>query len=195
MKLAFVHNPKCAGASIKSWARDNHLIKENTFVHVGHCPINVFKERNPEITYDKSLVVIRNTYTRILSLYNWAEIKIPKLLAQSKKRNFSEERINELHNALKIWNKGIVYYTDYITNADNYWTQLDYIKDVDVIINYENLKNEFSKIQELTNCHSPLTHTIHSYTNKKVLKMSTEYINCIKRNFKEELNYFGYLPY
>ena len=163
-KITFVHIPKSAGASINSWAKTNHI---DNFVSIGHKSINEYKTIYPDWTYDTSVAIPRNTYTRMLSLYNFARHKTLKNLRQAKqgKRIVNKKRLLE---SLSAWDKGITYYLDYILEYSfSHHNQLKYIENVDLLIPYENLKNDFSKIQKLTDCQEPLIQKIHSYKDKR----------------------------
>lgn len=189
-KIAFVHIPKSAGASIRSWANTNHL---DNFVSIGHNSLKEYKDNDLDWTYDTSIAIPRNTYSRMISLYNFAKYKTLKNLEQAKrgKRVVNEVQLRE---SLTAWEKGITYFLDYILEYSfSHHNQMKYIKDVDILIRYENLQTDFYKIQELTNCNAPLVQHIHNYKDKKyVTSLSSDYIKCIKRHFKEELEYFNY---
>ena len=73
MKIGFVHIPKSAGESITRWAWENHA---NIFVEIGHNSLSEYRK----LHYDKTFAIPRNTYRRILSLYNWADYKYTKIL-------------------------------------------------------------------------------------------------------------------
>lgn len=191
-KIVFVHIPKSAGGSIVKWVKQNNV--EN-FVNAAHRSLLEFKKFQPTVGIYKSFTITRNTYYRMLSLYNFSKNKHYKKLKQVKvgKRSLPQDSITHTHKSIKAWDKGIVYYLDFILDHNfTHHDQLKYIQDVDLIISYENLKNEFNKIQQLTTCYEPLTQQVHAYKEKAVTDMSLEYVKCIKRHFAEELDYFQY---
>ncbi len=188
MKIGFVHMPKSAGASITHWAWENHA---NIFVEIGH---NSLAEYN-KLHYDKTFAIPRNTYRRILSLYNWADYKYTKTL---KKNLETSENYKMAKRQQKYWRLGIVPFCDYVfenPEVRSHHDQLKYIKGVDLLVSYESLAEDFYKIQELFNSTVPLNYTVHSRTsNLYVSELSTDFVKCINRHFAEELDYFEYEP-
>lgn len=192
MKLAFVHIPKTAGASITKWFRTNNL----PFQPIEHLTLQERKDRDPYLNYDKSFTVVRNTYSRMLSLYNFGKYKIPKSIWRANKTN-NIDMINNYYKPLQdAWNKGIVYYIDYCVanKLRNVKCQTDFIDGVDIILQYESLEQNFVQVQKLVNCYIPLTQQIHSYKNKTVMEYSTEYKKCIQKHFQKDLELFNYVP-
>ena len=188
MKIGFVHIPKSAGGSIIRWAWENHA---NIFVQIGHHSLSEYNKHHYEITF----AIPRNTYRRILSLYNWADYKYTKTL---KKNSETSEKYKMAKRQQKYWRRGIVPFCDYIfenPEVRSHHDQLEYIKGVDLLLPYESLAEDFYKIQELFNSTVPLTYTEHSRTsNLHVSELSTDFVKCIKRHFAEELDYFEYEP-
>tara|TARA_E500000178_G_scaffold354594_1_gene424124 strand:+ start:1210 stop:1797 length:588 start_codon:yes stop_codon:yes gene_type:complete len=188
MKIGFVHIPKSAGGSILRWARANHA---NVFVEIGHNSLAEYRKHH----YDTTFAVPRNTYRRILSLYNWVDNKIIKIL---KKFSYKSLEYKTARRQQKYWRRGIVPFCDYIfenPEVRSHHDQLKYIKGVDLLLPYESLAEDFYKIQELFNSTVPLTYTEHSRTsNLHVNELSTDFVKCIKRHFAEELDYFEYEP-
>jgi hypothetical protein len=191
-KLVFVHIPKSAGASIVLWARQNKI---NYFVNAAHRSLSDFKKLYPTVDIYKSFAVTRNTYYRMLSLYNFAKNKHFNVLKQAEvgKRILLQDEISLIKKKIAAWNKGIVYYLDFTLNQNfEHHNQLRYIQDVDLILTHENLQADFIKVQELTKCYAPLTQRVHTYKEKTVIDMSSDYVSCIKRHFAEELDFFQY---
>jgi len=191
-KIVFVHIPKAAGASIVRWAKQNKI--EN-FVNGAHRSLSDFKKLYPTVDIYKSFAITRNTYYRMLSLYNFSKNKNFKVLKQAEvgKRVLLQDEILLIKNQIAAWDKGIVYYLDFILDHNfEYHNQIRYIRDVDLIVAYENLQIDFNKIQELTNCYTPLTQRVHTYKEKAVTNLSSDYVSCIKKHFAEELEFFQY---
>jgi hypothetical protein len=190
MKVAFVHIPKTGGASVQTWLTQNRINNQK----IGHLTLNERRGKNLPTEYDKSFTIVRNTYSRMLSLYNWGKHKIPKSIWRAKKKNNTEILENYYYPQQKAWDKGIVYYIDYCVDHQlrNVKNQLDFIEDVDMLLSYENLEEEFKQIQTLVNCNVPLTQRIHTYKDKTITNYSTEYIKCIQRHFANDIDYFKY---
>ena len=105
------------------------------------------------------------------------------------------QHVKTINNELDAWEKGIVYYLDYILEYRfDFHDQLKYIQDVDIVIPYENLKNDFYIIQDLTKCYSPLVQSVHTYKTKAVTNMSKQYLDCINKHFEKEIDFFQYTP-
>jgi hypothetical protein len=73
-------------------------------------------------------------------------------------------------------------------------SQLVWIKDVDYVINTENLKEEFKVIQNKLNCHEPLTQTVHKLNYDPVQYYSKEFVSIVERLYSDEIQYFNYEP-
>ena len=193
MKIGFVHIPKSAGASISHWAWENHA---NIFVQIGHHSLSEYNKHH----YDRTFAVPRNTYRRILSLYNWSDHKLRKKIKQIEtgKIKVIDNNYQTYIDQHKYWQKGIVPYCEFIfenPEVRSHHDQLKYIKGVDLLVSYESLAEDFYKIQELFNSTVPLNYTVHSRTsNRYVSELSTDFVKCINRHFAEELDYFEYEP-
>jgi len=192
MKIAFVHIPKTAGASVQAWLKQNKIHHQQ----IGHLTLAERIERNRPTKYDTSFTIVRNTYSRMLSLYNWGKHKIPKSIWRAKKQNKIDMLENYYYPLQQAWEKGIVYYIDYCVanKLRNVKCQTDFIEGVDIILRYESLEKDFMQIQTLVNCNEPLTQQIHNYKEKTITEYSTEYIRCIKKHFHKDLDYFEYTP-
>lgn len=192
MRLALVHIPKTAGASIAKWFQTNKIIYQPAV----HLTLQECKDVDTSFECDKSFTVVRNTYSRMLSLYNFGKYKIPKSIWRARKAN-DFDLINNYYNPMQAaWDKGIVYYIDYAVdnNLRSVMCQTKFIEDVEILLKFENLNNEFTKVQELVNCNAPLTQQLHKYKEKTVTEYSEDYINCIKRHFQKDLDFFKYVP-
>lgn len=192
-KIAFIHIPKTAGASITRWARDN--LKQNEYRTLGHKTLSEYLEKYPDFDYETSVTVVRNTYDRMISLYNFKKSKLLTDKKEAEKKELSEKQ-KEVDFEREAWKKGIVYYIDYCVDQQNRGTfsQLYFIHNVDKLLYYENLNEDFKFIQGQLDCFSPLTQKRHLNLDKTITKVSDDYIRCIKRNFQDELEYFGYSP-
>lgn len=190
-KIAFVHIPKTAGGSVVLWSKYNQ--KQNEFRSVGHRSLREYLNKRPNFDYKTSFAIVRNTYDRMISLYNFKRNKILKDINKAEKKNLQEVKKERL-NLLEVWEKGIIYFIDFCVEHQSRSTlsQLHFIENVDTIIHFENLKNEFSLIQNELQCYSPLVQQKHSKPKESSVEISDDYINCIKRHFKEEIEYFDY---
>ena len=193
MKVAFVHIPKTAGGSIKTWLATNQ--EKYNFQYQTHPSAHVFLQ-DMSLPFDFSFTCVRNTYDRMISLYEWTKYKIGKKVCKKQRRNeVIEEDDLRVNGALE---KGINYYLPWICENTGYSylmeSQLVWIKDVDYIINTENLKEEFKIIQNKLNCHEALTQTVHKLNYDPAQYYSKEFVSIVERLYSEEIQYFNYKP-
>ena len=184
--LAFVHIPKSGGGSVKWWIKNYKL----PILHQGHCNLLELKESSPE-EITQSFCIVRNTYARIISVYNFAEYKARKRLV-NKKTQFYKPAIE----VLEKHSKGIEYFVQWMIerNHVNVVSQLDWINGVDLILQQENLKSDFVQIQQKLNCYHILPESIHKLNYNPQLFYTKSYINFINRIYEKEIEYFNYTP-
>lgn len=189
MKLAFVHIPKTAGGSIKTWFR-NHC--NETFVTQRH---NLLKEFNYD--YDISFTVTRNTYKRLISLYNHSKIITPQKIFKRELKQTKPEEVIHLKEIKKHQDRGLLDYLRYLIDIDDNATKslLQWTDDVDIVLEQENLKTQFKQIQTLANCFVPLPTDIHKMKYNYEDFCTNEYISFIEKNFEKEIELFNYTPY
>ena len=131
----------------------------------------------------------------MISMYVFSRYKINEKLRKSYQRN-NKEAIIEFETKLEHINKGIAHYVEWayentpiVTEPLSYW-----LDGVDIVLNQENLKEEFKVIQEKLNCFEPLPTHAHKMDYDPKDFYSTEYKKVIQKLYKEELDTFGYLP-
>lgn len=187
MKIAFVHIPKAAGGSIENWLT-KHIGRGN-YVYTGHFSLS---DKNAS-GYDESFCIVRNTYDRLISLYTWMSLKIPRVI--EKAINLKNEE--NLKKALKLkegHDHGIIPFFE--TYHELKWTslsQLHFVKDVNHVLRYEKLDDDFKIIQEKLKCFQPLEKISHVQSRYDKRKFYTEeFKNYVVKNFSEELEYFQY---
>lgn len=189
MKLAFVHIPKAAGGSIKKWLRKN--VSPGNYVDIGHHTLEQYGLSD----FDKSFCVVRNTYDRLISLYTFGEIKFPKAIRKAKKSN-DQVQLNRIYDLQNAYQQGIVSFLKKYKELQ--WTpqsQLDYIKNVNYVLRFENLKEDFQIIQRELNCYEPLEKNVHVQRSYKSSDYFTlDFIDYVNENFKEEINHFNFQP-
>lgn len=191
-KVIFVHVPKAAGGSIHTWLRDNS--QNNNFTYgTGHKTLNEIREEFGR--EDFNFACIRNTYDRMISMYVFSRHKINGKLRKSYQRN-NKEAIIRFETELEHMNKGIVHYIEWayenipiVTNPLSYW-----LDGVDIVLNHENLKEEFKVIQEKLNCFEPLPTHAHKMDYDPKDFYSTEYKKLIQKLYDEELERYKYSP-
>ena len=186
--FAFVHIPRTAGGSIKLWAQQNNI----PLTVFGHYTAIQLKEIT---TWNQCFTVTRNTYSRLISLYLFSKPKAEKNIRLVRKYVEISKQVLENHS------KVIEYFTKwYVTEIPTFYNQLEYIKGVDILLSFENLIQDFTKIQSIIGCQAPLVQSKHKKYTKKFHApsvtpkelLTTGYINTIKYLFAEELDYFDY---
>ena len=183
MKLLFIHIPKNAGGSIKHWLRNK------TFESFSHHTLQTILNRE-KIEYDKSFCVVRNTYENWISRWRFAN-------ATAKRRLIKNPLDKSSIKSLEITDKGIEYWIDWYHNGNGPWpiSQLEYIKNVDIILNFESINTDFKLIQNLYNSTEPLQKNIHVSTPFDKSKIYTKkFKQSVERYYAKEIDYFNYLP-
>lgn len=73
MKPLFIHIPKCAGVSVKKYLLDN----ENIPLFEGHYTCSQMKAKATFInySYDYIFTIVRNPYSRLVSIYSFLQTK------------------------------------------------------------------------------------------------------------------------
>jgi len=179
-----VHIPKAAGGSVRQWFRRNNF----DLVYIKHKPLPCVLDYD----YDTSFTVIRNTYHRLHSLYNFNLSNLPRKL--SKKRNrYSPQRVEQIEAELIAMNKGIDAWIDFYINELKPWTLGEWCELIDHVLHMEKLDEDFKQIQTMFNCNDTLLKESHVNTDKKIA-MTGKFVHTVSKYFHEEINYYGYKP-
>lgn len=191
-KVIFVHTPKAAGGSIHQWLKKYHE-QYNFKYATAHKFLDVLREELPN--EDFSFSCIRNTYNRMISLYVFSRHKLFFKLRKSYQRN-NQEAITQYEQQTKELDKGIASWLEYAhENLPPVTTPLkEWVEGVDIILNQENLNEEFKIIQEKLNCFEPLE-TIHhrmDYDPKDFY--SAEFKKVVENLYGDEIEKYKYLP-
>jgi hypothetical protein len=174
-KLLFIHIPKTAGTTIQNTIEkcDNfivrpqttelHYLKMNGSVNWYHYPLIMYSDLGKEyLKKFKLFTVVRNPYSRIVSLYNCQWFNIEQTYNQDTEKQFNEKIIKFIDIDRK--NESYKYKKQYL------YTHLNDIKFVDHILKFENLKNDFDDLMKLYN----INLTIKEHSNKKKGLLYTE---------------------
>lgn len=177
-KIAFYHVPKTAGASIDYWMQNNNL---GCWAHIRpmHIYPQAFEKYNFPIEW--SFCVVRNPWERWVSWwYYW------KYIAKRMDHPFEEYTEKFFTGQYK----GLVG-AQYGTNVP----QIYYSRYVHEVLRYENLEQDFKKVQDKFKCHAPLKkaanisqgklHYSHYYTTPRLVDLITEY-------YKDDIAEYGY---
>jgi len=177
-KIAFYHVPKTGGSSIAQWLENNKL------GHVAHIrPMHThpqsFKQFNFPVEW--SFCVVRNPWERWVSWwYFW------KVMAKRIDHSFEEYTEKYFTDQYKGFEGG-----QYGSNIP----QVHYSRYVHEVLRYENLQEDFKKVQDKFNVHAPLEktanisqgklHYSYYYTTPRLVDLVSEY-------YKEDIAEFGY---
>lgn len=194
--IIFVHVPKTGGTSIAEWLTTNCNGKKGRRVH--HPLSELKKEFNKDAF---SFTVVRNPWDRLLSYYVYIKKTTENrlndaLLGKLKKSNKLKKTPAYLSETLELLNKGF----EYFIKNDWVWTrtnmsishQTDIAEGVDLILKFENLTEDFKKIQTIMNCYLPLPYkniTTHSHYSTYY---NQEMIDIISDKFKDEIIRYNY---
>jgi hypothetical protein len=183
-RLIFVHIPKAAGGSIVKWGENNGI----KFIRKPKHGTLEDIRRSTQVEENRfSFTVIRNTYRRLVSLYNWIPAKANKAIKNHRNTTLWQDHLD-------AFNKGILYWFDWYHSDGELLTQMDYIKDVNCILRAENLSEDFKIIQEKLNCYSPLVRTKHIGKYNYTEFISSKLIEKIDNYYYAEIQQFGYKP-
>lgn len=174
LNITFFHLPKNAGSSIATWLTDN-VDGEEYFDEFRHaCP----HELKPMFDdFGWSFCCVRNPWDRIVSWYNFFKL-------QGKITISFEEYMNHL-----IKGKTSAKYIRTLSSV----SQVKAAKDVDYVIKYENLLEDFKVVQNKVNCNIPLIHINKSNRTQYIdYYTKDEYINWIGEKHADEIAEFNY---
>lgn len=185
MTLLFIHIPKNAGGSIKAWANKQNL---KNFKCFGHYTLDYILENKSNTEYTKSFCVVRNTYDHWISRWRFAKQTALKRLKKNSKNISAKE-------SLYVNKRGISYWMDWYHDGNGPWpiSQLDYIKNIDYVLSFENLDNDFKIIQDFYKSSRPLEKNVHvSKPFNKRTVITNDFIKTVNRYYGQEIDYFNY---
>lgn len=155
--LTFLHIPKTAGTSLLDWLITNKGNSEHVKWDTHPKLSSILFNRVPNFTF----TVVRNPWDRMVSMYFYMKnIAINEGSQWLKLNNITRENFPTFEEWLySIEDSAIP--TDYWFKGST--CQAEWIDGtVDLTIRYENLADEFVKIQEAFNCNIPLPHLYSS---------------------------------
>jgi len=198
-RAVFVHVPKTAGSAIIQWANRNSQKHSFVLDHCGHAtleeingtgdkvPLSQYTDIDPYVIFG----VRRNTYDRMISVYN--HIGLQPVTRREKTKEW------KLYS--KAHKKGIVYFTDWINDNKSsrytHWNRslIEWLKGVNVVLQYENLHNQFKIIKEVLAVPDPLKPAnVLPYRYRKSTYYTQDYIDVIQKHYGEEIEKYKYLP-
>lgn len=156
LNVIFVHIPKTAGTSIGRWMIENKKHSEHVEWYKHPKLSDIEKDETDNFVFS----VVRNPWDRMVSSYHWltdtqspipqiSSNEIQKILCDlNTKRNWSTfEKWLDICHEFVLWDFWFCPIEPQVSWLD---------KDVDMVIRYENLNEEFKQIQKYFNSTEPL---------------------------------------
>lgn len=172
LNITFFHLPKNAGTSIADWLTDN-VNGEEYFHDFRHERPARLKPLFGDFGW--SFCCARNPWDRTVSWYHFF-----------KKQGKITVTFEEYMNCLIKGDESI----KYIRNLNE---QLLIVNEVDYVLRYENLVEDFKVVQDKVNCHVPLIHVNKSQRTKYTdYYTKDEYINWISEQCSDEIEHLNY---
>ena len=172
LNITFFHLPKNAGSSIATWLT-KYAGGEEYFDEFRHASPKRLKPIFDDFGW--SFCCVRNPWDRAVSWYNFFK-------GQGKLEMSFEDYMDQC--IAGNWS------AKYIKMPGG---QMEFVREVDYVIKYENLTEEFKVIQDKTQSKVPLIHTNKSKRTKYVDYYSKDdYINFIGERCADEIKHFNY---
>lgn len=172
LNITFFHLPKNAGTSIANWLSDN-VNGEEYMDDLRHGSPESLKPLFDDFGW--SFCCVRNPWDRMVSWYNFFK-------GQNKIHICFPDFVDAVFDPSKRTKKYLLPVTE----------QMIYVRDVDYILRYENLLEDFKLVQEKTNCFKPLGHHNPSNRTKYLDYYIKDHHIKVKNYYAEEIEYFGY---
>jgi hypothetical protein len=205
-KATFIHIPKTAGSSFQQWAKDNF---ENIIIGphgYRHAKASDLKTQLGDLGY--TFTFVRNPYARLVSMFYFIGQRAEERMEKRRQGKKAKKSTNE-YDDIKIieqYNRGFEEYIYNLQNwdpnqpyeaGDRWYTRktpmVEWLDEkTDLIIQVENINEEFVKLQDLLNCKISLPHL-----NKSSHKNYRDYYNkttkkIVEEIYKDDLETFGY---
>ena len=172
LDITFFHLPKNAGSSIANWLTKN-VDGEEYMDDMRHASPQSLRPLFDDFGW--SFCCVRNPWDRIVSWYNFfkKQGKMPYTFEQYMDKVIAGD-----------------YSAKYVKPQSH---QHNVARDVDYVIRYENLLEDFKVVQQRVNCFEPLPHSNKSvdFIYKEYYTQDS-YINWVSEYYSEEISMFGY---
>jgi hypothetical protein len=181
--VTFIHIPKTAGTSVRSWFFNNFGQQGIQSLGKQHSTLSDIKHLG---NLGKTFAIVRNPWDRVVSAWVHDVSMYHSFRNNENKYDIKRKKVISKEQ----YEKG---FEDYIQNSRLLQqSQLDYCRDCDIILKYETLNKDFKIIQDMLS-------TINELPFKNVHKRkhySTFYnsktITLVYEKFKEEIDFFNY---
>jgi len=212
-KFIFIHNPKCAGTTIRKSLNDfdtrgnyfwMHDEIHNLKVDKAHLTLPVLKAKHPNVISDMQdyfvFGLVRNPLERVVSAFNETHQQLLKDASENKSviPKYSEILNNFCcsltHHNTKGWS---FRYRHCVQQKQMYFLGNKCM--ADLILKTEELTNDINKLNLLLPCISDASSTWNKkIRNKKVMTfkpidlLTNKSISVIKKTYQEDFDIFGY---
>ena len=186
MQVAYVHIPKTGGGSIKHWWASEIATKHQLITHA-HLDLKAIAETTGQ-SFDISFTVVRNTWSRLISAYVFAQSKIPKKLSKDPGNVWLSEAIMQ-HNL------GIIPWLEWMLSQDHVNTrcQARYSQGIEHVIR-DHAMEEWKHLQRVLGVDSVpgRTHRVLDYDPNDYMRQPL--IDWISKTYAEEIELFRFTP-
>lgn len=195
--LTFIHIPKNAGTSISNWIKKYHSYK---FDGIEHQHIDLVRSD----WQDNMFCVVRNPWQRAVSWYFFV-CQMLKKKNNGVNINFIQPQLEKLDYGFESF---VLNYHNIVFKKTRHWRgpTVFTLKSIahtnfigynfpGIILKYENLRQDFEQIQEITKCKSPLPFdNITDYANKHKWKKyyNNTTVEAVYNIFKKDIELFNY---
>ena len=185
-KFAFVHVPKTAGMSIENWLSKN---TESEKI-LGHPSLNDMKDR---WDIERHFIVVRNPWDWVVSGYTYFKTIMTGVWKINGWENFPtfEKMILDPPKELNVFFEGngnpVKTWHDFYTN------QIEWVHNqTDIVLRFENLKEDFKQIQSILDCDKELEHINSSKHNHYKEYYNDKTKQQVAKMFERDIDIFKY---
>lgn len=186
--VIFIHNKRAGGSSISTWLKQNFDGYRAYGKHHKFSKLNEFDQK-----LGLSFAVVRNPWERCVSAYFYQKRKIDERTAKILRGKTRKYKIHEIEETKKQFDKE--FHEWLIENQNwNYLTvsQQSVIEGVDIVLRFENLIEDFKKIQTYLECFEPLSHKNTSTHNPYRDYYTQEAADIVAEKCKIDIERFNY---
>jgi len=182
----FIHIPKTGGTSIFNWIEENLDCKKQG---PKHATINQYRKSFGEI--ENYFSIIRHPIDRLLSWYHY-QYKMILYREQKNKPKPNDIEIKNLY--LKGFNESFTGTPNALFDKTILRPQINYFNKDEILflIKYENINQDFKKIQNFFNCFKPLPFKNSSKNKIVKTKINKETLNIIYDVYQKDFEQLGY---
>ena len=185
-QVTFIHIPKNAGVAISQWLINNvngsyFLKQQHGGKHANQTRIKRYADKK-EIKLGYTFCCVRNPWDRVVSAYHYY---VKQYNVTDGRLGFSDEDVSWEQFINKDWKDG----TWGCVNKQ----QISYYTNVNTILKFENLINDFYKIQKKFDVYRPLFQANKSYhKDYKHYYTNPHWIDEVALHYKDDIGQFNY---